>query len=95
MFDIDDLLSSSAEVLGKGAFGTTYKVTMEDMSTVVVKRLKEVVAGRREFEQQMEMIGMIRHENVAELKAYYYSKEDKLAVYSYYTRGSLFQMLHG
>ncbi|CAN6864655.1 unnamed protein product [Brassica oleracea var. botrytis] len=93
-FDLDDLLSSSAQVLGKGAFGTTYKVTMDDMSAVVVKRLKEVVAGRREFEQQMEMIGMMRHENVAELKAYYYSKDDKLAVYSYYTQGSLFQMLH-
>ncbi|KAG2302793.1 hypothetical protein Bca4012_061123 [Brassica carinata] len=95
LFDLDDLLSSSAEVLGKGAFGTTYKVTMEDMSTVVVKRLKEVVVGRREFEQQMEMIGMIRHENVAELKAYYYSKDDKLAVYSYYSQGSLFKKLHG
>ncbi|CDY25569.1 hypothetical protein Bca4012_042140 [Brassica carinata] len=94
-FDLDDLLSSSAQVLGKGAFGTTYKVTMDDMSAVVVKRLKEVVVGRREFEQQMEMIGMIRHENVAELKAYYFSKDDKLAVYSYYTQGSLFQMLHG
>ncbi|CAN6804874.1 unnamed protein product [Brassica oleracea] len=93
-FDLDDLLSSSAQVLGKGAFGTTYKVTMDDMSAVVVKRLKEVVVGRREFEQQMEMIGMMRHENVAELKAYYYSKDDKLAVYSYYTQGSLFQMLH-
>ncbi|CAF1720806.1 unnamed protein product [Brassica oleracea] len=93
-FDLDDLLSSSAQVLGKGAFGTTYKVTMDDMSAVVVKRLKEVVVGRREFEQQMEMIGMIRHENVAELKAYYFSKDDKLAVYSYYTQGSLFQMLH-
>lgn len=50
LFDLDDLLSSSAQVLGKGAFGTTYKVTVEDMSTVVVKRLKKVVAGRREFE---------------------------------------------
>ncbi|KAF8109745.1 hypothetical protein N665_0092s0017 [Sinapis alba] len=95
LFDLDDLLSSSAEVLGKGAFGTTYKVTMEDMSSVVVKRLKEVVVGRREFEQQMEIIGMIRHENVAELKAYYYSKDDKLAVYSHHSQGSLFEMLHG
>ncbi|XP_019085720.1 PREDICTED: putative inactive receptor-like protein kinase At1g64210, partial [Camelina sativa] len=94
-FDLDDLLTSSSEVLGKGAFGATYMVTMEDMSTVVVKRLKEVVVGRREFEQQMEIIGMIRHENVAELKAYYYSKDDKLAVYSYYSQGSLFELLHG
>ncbi|CAH8298339.1 unnamed protein product [Eruca vesicaria subsp. sativa] len=95
LFDLDDLLSSSSQVLGKGSFGTTYKVTMEDMSAVVVKRLKKVVVGRREFEQQMEIIGMIRHENVAELKAYYYSKDDKLAVYSYYSQGTLFQMLHG
>ncbi|VVA93544.1 unnamed protein product [Arabis nemorensis] len=94
-FDLDDLLSSSAEILGKSAFGTTYKVTIEDMSTVVVKRLKEVVVGRREFEQQMEIIGMIRHENVVELMAYYYSKDDKLAVYSYYSQGNLFEMLHG
>ncbi|CAN8245390.1 unnamed protein product [Cochlearia groenlandica] len=94
-FDLDDLLSSSAEVMGKGAFGKTYKVTMEDMSTVVVKRLKEVVVGRREFEQQMEIIGMIRHDNVVELKAYYYSKDDKLAVYSYFNQGNLFEMLHG
>ncbi|CAH2048310.1 unnamed protein product [Thlaspi arvense] len=94
-FDLDDLLSSSAQVLGKGAFGTAYKVTMEDMSTVVVKRLNQVSVGRREFEQQMEITGMIRHDNVAELKAYYYSKDDKLAVYRYYAQGSLFQMMHG
>lgn len=94
-FDLDDLLASSAEILGKGAYVTTYKVAVEDTATVVVKRLEEVVVGRREFEQQMEIVGQIRHENVAELKAYYYSKIDKLAVYSYYSQGNLFEMLHG
>jgi serine/threonine protein kinase len=81
--------------LGKGAHVTTYKVAVEDTATVVVKRLEEVVVGRREFEQQMEIVGRIRHDNVAELKAYYYSKIDKLAVYSYYSQGNLFEMLHG
>jgi hypothetical protein len=61
----------------------------------VVKRLKEVSAGRREFEQQMELIGRIRHGNVAELRAYYYSKDEKLLVYDYYSRGSVSNMLHG
>ncbi|KAG7548822.1 Protein kinase domain [Arabidopsis suecica] len=94
-FDLDDLLAASAEILGKGAYVTTYKVAVEDTATVVVKRLEEVVVGRREFEQQMEIVGRIRHDNVAELKAYYYSKIDKLAVYSYYSQGNLFEMLHG
>jgi multisubunit Na+/H+ antiporter MnhC subunit len=94
-FDLEDLLHASAEVLGKGAFGTAYRALLEDATTVVVKRLKEVSAGRREFEQQMELIGRIRHGNVAELRAYYYSKDEKLLVYDYYSRGSVSNMLHG
>ncbi|XP_051223756.1 probable inactive receptor kinase At4g23740 [Lolium perenne] len=94
-FDLEDLLHASAEVLGKGAFGTAYRALLEDATTVVVKRLKEVSAGRRDFEQQMELIGRIRHGNVAELRAYYYSKDEKLLVYDYYARGSVSNMLHG
>ncbi|MED6126627.1 hypothetical protein PIB30_080269 [Stylosanthes scabra] len=37
-FDLEDLLKASAEVLGKGSCGTTYKATLEDGTTVVVKR---------------------------------------------------------
>lgn len=94
-FDLEDLLRASAEVLGKGAFGTAYRAVLEDATTVVVKRLKEVSAGRRDFEQQMELVGRIRHANVAELRAYYYSKDEKLLVYDFYSRGSVSNMLHG
>ncbi|XP_077251225.1 leucine-rich repeat protein kinase family protein [Tasmannia lanceolata] len=94
-FDLEDLLRASAEVLGKGTFGTAYKAVLEDGTTVVVKRLKEVGVGKREFEQQMEMVGRIRHENVVEMRAYYYSKDEKLMVYDYYSQGSVFSLLHG
>ncbi|KAJ6326662.1 hypothetical protein OIU78_013700 [Salix suchowensis] len=93
-FDLEDLLRASAEVLGKGAFGMAYKAILEDATTVVVKRLKEVSVGKRDFEQQMEVVGSIRHENVVELKAYYYSKDEKLMVYDYYSKGSIASMLH-
>ncbi|GER49800.1 leucine-rich repeat protein kinase family protein [Striga asiatica] len=94
-FDLEDLLRASAEVLGKGTFGTTYKAALEDVATTVaVKRLKEVVVGRREFEQQMEVVGSVRHENVVPLRAYYYSKDEKLMVYDYYERGSVYALLH-
>lgn len=94
-FDLEDLLRASAEVLGKGTFGISYRAILEDAVTVVVKRLKEVGAGKREFEQQMEIVGGIRHENIVELKAYYYSKDEKLMVYDYYCQGSLSTLLHG
>nr|CAD1822285.1 unnamed protein product [Ananas comosus var. bracteatus] len=94
VFDLEDLLRASAEVLGKGTFGTAYKAVLEDAATVVVKRLKEVGVGRKEFEQQMEMVGTIKHENVAELRAYYYSKDEKLIVSDFYSQGSVSCLLH-
>ncbi|KAK7318142.1 hypothetical protein RJT34_02840 [Clitoria ternatea] len=94
-FDLEDLLRASAEVLGKGTFGTAYKAILEDATTVVVKRLKEVAVGKKDFEQYMEIVGSLKHENVVELKAYYYSKDEKLMVYDYYSQGSISSMLHG
>ncbi|XP_052114336.1 probable inactive receptor kinase At4g23740 [Arachis duranensis] len=93
-FDLEDLLRASAEVLGKGTFGTAYKAILEDATTVVVKRLKEVAVGKKDFEQHMEIVGNLKHENVVELKAYYYSKDEKLMVYDYYSQGSVSSMLH-
>ncbi|KAK8610048.1 hypothetical protein V6N13_026592 [Hibiscus sabdariffa] len=94
-FDLEDLLRASAEVLGKGTYGISYKAVLEDATTVVVKRLKEVSVGKRDFEQQMEVVGSIQHPNVAELKAYYYSKDERLMVYDYYNQGSVSSILHG
>ncbi|GMH09349.1 hypothetical protein Nepgr_011190 [Nepenthes gracilis] len=94
-FDLEDLLRASAEVLGKGTFGMSYKAILEDANTVVVKRLKDVSAGKREFEQQLEVIGSIRHENVVALRAYYYSKDEKLMVNDYCSHGSVSALLHG
>ncbi|KAJ9139801.1 hypothetical protein P3X46_030500 [Hevea brasiliensis] len=94
-FDLEDLLRASAEVLGKGTFGTTYKAALEDANTVMVKRLKEVPVSKKEFEQQMEVIGSIRHRNVSALRAYYYSKDEKLTVSDYHEQGSVSAMLHG
>uniref|UniRef100_A0A0D9YGK2 Protein kinase domain-containing protein n=1 Tax=Oryza glumipatula TaxID=40148 RepID=A0A0D9YGK2_9ORYZ len=95
-FDLEDLLRASAEVLGKGSYGTTYKAVLEDGTTVVVKRLKEVVVGKKDFEQQMEIVGRVgQHQNVVPLRAYYYSKDEKLLVYDYIPSGSLAVVLHG
>ncbi|CAH1447046.1 unnamed protein product [Lactuca virosa] len=95
-FDLEDLLRASAEVLGKGSFGTAYKAVLEESTTVVVKRLKEVAAVKKDFEQQMEIIERVsHHHNVVPVRAYFYSKDEKLLVYDYFSGGSLMSLLHG
>lgn len=94
-FDLEDLLRASAEVLGKGSVGTSYKAVLEEGTTVVVKRLKDVVVPRKEFEQQLELLGKMKHENVLPLRAFYYSKDEKLLVSDYMPAGSLSALLHG
>ncbi|CAA7023376.1 unnamed protein product [Microthlaspi erraticum] len=94
-FNLEDLLIASAETLGKGTFGMTYKAILEDSKIITVKRLKDVVVSRKDFKHQMEIVGNIRHDNVAPLRAYVCSKEEKLMVYDYYPRGSLSVLLHG
>lgn len=94
-FDLEDLLRASAEVLGKGSVGTSYKAILEEGTTVVVKRLKDVAVTKREFEVHMEEIGKIEHKNLLNVRAYYYSKDEKLLVYDYLANGSLSAMLHG
>ncbi|KAJ0692902.1 putative protein kinase RLK-Pelle-LRR-III family [Helianthus annuus] len=95
-FEVEDLLRASAEMLGKGGFGTAYKAVLDDGNVVAVKRMKEAaIGGRREFEHHMEVLGMVRHPNVVSLKAYYFARDEKLLVYDYLSNGNLFWLLHG
>ncbi|XP_071734354.1 probable inactive receptor kinase At5g58300 [Rutidosis leptorrhynchoides] len=95
-FDLEDLLRASAEVLGKGSYGTAYKAILDEGTTVVVKRVREVGVAKKDFDQHMEFVGQIgRHPNIVPLCAYYYSKDEKLLVYEYMITGSLDALLHG
>ena len=95
VFDLEDLLRASAEVLGKGTFGTAYKAILEMGTTVAVKRLKDVTITETEFREKIEGVGAMDHEHLVPLRAYYYSRDEKLLVYDYMPMGSLSALLHG
>ncbi|KAK4756419.1 hypothetical protein SAY87_006546 [Trapa incisa] len=95
VFDLEDLLRASAEVLGKGTFGTTYKAVMEVGMAVAVKRVKDVIVSAKEFRERIEEVGAMSHENLVPLIAYYYSNDEKLLVYDFMSMGSLSALLHG
>ncbi|KAL5545094.1 hypothetical protein UlMin_008878 [Ulmus minor] len=95
VFDLEDLLRASAEVLGKGTFGTAYKAVLEVGTVVAVKRLKDVTITDKEFKEKIEGVGAMDHENLVPLRAFYYSRDEKLLVYDYMPMGSLSALLHG
>lgn len=104
-FNLADLLRASAEVLGSGMFGSTYKAVIGDgsahrgkylSSAMVVKRYRKMNnVGREDFQEHMRRLGKFRHPNLLPLVAYYYRKEEKLLVSDYVANGSLAYHLHG
>ncbi|CAM0946563.1 unnamed protein product [Alopecurus aequalis] len=95
-FEIEDLLRASAEVLGSGNFGSSYKATLLEGSSVVVKRFKDMNGvGREDFSEHMRRLGRLTHPNLIPLVAYLYKKEEKLLITDYMCNGSLANLLHG
>ncbi|KAF8398765.1 hypothetical protein HHK36_014623 [Tetracentron sinense] len=95
-YSLEDLLKASAETLGRGTIGSTYKAVMESGYIVTVKRMKECrYPGLDEFRRQMEVLGRLRHPNLVPLRAYFQAKEERLLVYDYFPNGSLFSLIHG
>lgn len=96
LFDLEDLLRASAEVLGKGTLGTSYKAVLEDGLIVAVKRLRDIDDTRRdEYRQRINSVGRLKHDNLLPLRAYYLDKEENLLVYDFMQNGSLSALLHG
>lgn len=93
-FGLDELLQASAEVLGKGSIGTSYKADLHGDSVVIVKRLKDVAADQKEFETRVEKLGRLRHRHLMPLRAYYFSRDEKLLVTDFMPAGSLHSLMH-
>ncbi|CAN8326745.1 unnamed protein product [Cochlearia groenlandica] len=94
-FTLQDMLRASAEVLGSGGFGSSYKAALSGGRAVVVKRFRFMSnIGREEFYDHMKKIGRLSHPNLLPLIAFYYRKEEKLLVTNYISNGNLANLLH-
>ncbi|KAJ4963521.1 hypothetical protein NE237_023460 [Protea cynaroides] len=94
-FELQDLLRASAEVLGSGSFGSSYKAVLSSGKGMVVKRFRHMnKVGREDFHEHMRRLGRLRHPNLLPLVAYYYRKEEKLLISDFIGNGSLASRLH-
>ncbi|PIN00211.1 Serine/threonine protein kinase [Handroanthus impetiginosus] len=87
-FDLEDMLKA----LERGTFGTCQELRLKNGNTIIVKRLKDVIVTFKDFRQHMEVIGRMRHENVADVRAYF--RAQKILVYDYF-QDSVSSLLHG
>jgi hypothetical protein len=97
--ELDELLRSSAYVLGKGGKGIVYKVVVGNGTTpVAVRRLGGGTAAPeryREFAAEAGAIGRVRHPNIVRLRAYYWSADEKLVITDFVNNGNLATALRG
>lgn len=99
-YTLEQLMRASAEVLGRGSVGTTYKAVLDGRLVVIVKRLDAAKIGpaaleAETFEQNMDAVGRLRHPNLVPLRAFFQAKEERLLVYDYQPNGSLYSLVHG
>lgn len=98
IYNLEQLMRASAEMLGRGTIGTTYKAVLDNQLIVSVKRLdatKTSVTSSEVFERHMESVGGLRHPNLVPLRAYFQAKDERLIIYDYQPNGSLFSLIHG
>ncbi|KAK9948976.1 hypothetical protein M0R45_004527 [Rubus argutus] len=98
LYSLEQLMRASAELLGRGTIGTTYKAVLDNQLIVTVKRLdasKTAITTREVFDQRMDAVGGLRHPNLVPVRAYFQAKGERLVMYDYQPNGSLFNLIHG
>ncbi|KAL6551742.1 hypothetical protein OROGR_007896 [Orobanche gracilis] len=98
VYTLEQLMKASAELLGRGTIGTTYKAVMDNQLIVSVKRLdacKTAATSGVEFDQYMESVGVLRHPNLVPVRAYFQAQQERLIIFDYQPNGSLFKLIHG
>ncbi|CAH8312694.1 unnamed protein product [Eruca vesicaria subsp. sativa] len=91
---ICDILDAPGEVIGKSSYGTLYKASLQRSGKVRVLRfLRPVCTVRcddKEFNDVIETLGFVRHENLVPLLGFYGgNRGEKLMVHPFFSSGNL------
>ncbi|KAM0899870.1 hypothetical protein ACQ4PT_021027 [Festuca glaucescens] len=87
---------NEGNVLGVGGFGCVYKAAFDGGATAAVKRLEGGGPDcEKEFENELDLLGRIRHPNIVSLLGFCVHGGNHYIVYELMEKGSLETQLHG
>ncbi|XP_030490372.2 receptor-like serine/threonine-protein kinase At1g78530 isoform X3 [Cannabis sativa] len=88
---------SNKDIIGRGGYGTVYKVMIDESTAYAVKRLNKGANDERDrgFERELEAMGDIKHRNIVNLHGYCTASHYNLLIYELMPNGSLDSFLHG
>ena len=87
--DLKRATKNFSEKLGEGGFGSVFKGSLHNSTTVAVKRLNGAYQGEKQFRSEVSSIGLIQHINLIKLIGFCCSHESKMLVYEYMPNHSL------
>ncbi|XP_057984619.1 nodulation receptor kinase-like, partial [Hevea brasiliensis] len=83
-------------LIGEGGFGSVFRGILPDGQEVAVKvRSSTSIQGTREFENELNLLSSIRHENLVPLLGYCCENDQQILVYPFMSNGSLQDRLNG
>nr|CAD10813.1 nodulation receptor kinase [Pisum sativum] len=83
-------------LIGEEGFGSVYRGTLDDGQEVAVKvRSATSTQGTREFDNELNLLSAIQHENLVPLLGYCNEYDQQILVYPFMSNGSLLDRLYG
>ncbi|XP_019702245.1 nodulation receptor kinase isoform X2 [Elaeis guineensis] len=93
---IENATCSYKTLIGEGGFGAVYRGTLPHGQDVAVKvRSATSTQGTREFDNEVNLLSTIRHENLVPLLGYCCENDQQILVYPFMSNGSLQDRLYG
>ena len=96
---LNDLMKATGDftkenIIGTGRSGTMYRAILPDGSFLAIKRLQDTQHSESQFTFEMSTLGSVRQRNLVPLLGYCIAKKERLLVYKYMPKGSLYDHLH-